>query len=164
MMKNWTGMWYLEWQNILFLLSVQCIHLVWWAQCAWLKRQKKLNTYKLYYIYTSTSHLYWLYEVSASDWNLLVCSSSQVFLPWNKWPDNLCGTSIDVPPSCRKRFLQGANITYFHFKHSNITITLFILFIFYVWHERHEIIWVNYNSCLFEVFTKCLLCQPKRVQ
>ena len=82
-MKNRTGMCCAEWPNILVLSSVQCIHLVWRAQCARLKQQKTINPYKLYYIYTSAGHFYWLYEFSASYCNLLVYSSSQVFPPMN---------------------------------------------------------------------------------
>ena len=37
-------------------------------------------------------------------------------------------------------------------------------FQYYVWHERHGIICLYSNLCLCKVFTKLLLCWPKRVQ
>ena len=74
-------MWYAEWPNILVVFSMWCIQLVWRAQCDWLYQKKTLNLYKFYYIYTPADHFYWLYKVSASNWNLLVCRISQFFFP-----------------------------------------------------------------------------------
>ena len=47
-----------------------------------------------------------------------------------KRPENLCITSIDVPPSHQQWFLKGANITYFNLKHSIFTINLLFLSFF----------------------------------
>ena len=89
---------------------------------------------------------------------------ARYLFPWIKTPENLCGTSIYMPPSHQKLFLQGVNITYLRPNHAIVTITLFIFFIFNFWHESHGRIWVYSNPYIFEVFTNCFLCWPKRVK
>ena len=83
---------------------------------------------------------------------------------WIKIPETLCGTSIAVPLFHQKLFLYGVNITYLRLNHAIVNITLFILFVCYVWHERNGSIWVYYNPRVFEVFEKLLLFGPKCVQ
>ena len=69
-----------------------------------------------------------------------------------------------MTPSHQKWFLQASSITYLHLNHIIVTITLFVLFICYVWQQRHGSIWVYSNPCIFELFTTCRLLWPKCVK